>query len=60
MTAFAVPVRRPISHRLALRAGRALTAWGARPVRPWHYAERVATVEASRHSVTRGLPQLPR
>ncbi|MDN4615135.1 hypothetical protein P5G50_11820 [Leifsonia sp. F6_8S_P_1B] len=60
MTAFAAPVRRPFSHRIALRAGRALTTWGARAPRPQHDAERVSTMEAARDHAARTLPQLPR
>lgn len=60
MTALAASVHRPVSHRLALRAGRALTAWGARPVRPDGYTQRVAAVEQTRDRAARLLPQLPR
>lgn len=61
MTAVLVSSYRPISHRLALRVGRALTAWGARPLtREPRHAERVALVEAARDSAARTLPQLPR
>ncbi|MBW8872970.1 MAG: hypothetical protein JF618_12715, partial [Leifsonia sp.] len=46
---------------LALRLGRALTAWGARPLaREPHHVERVARMEFSRDAAARTLPQLPR
>jgi len=61
MTAVLVSAYRPLSHRLALRAGRALTAWGARPLaREPHHAARVARIEGSREAAARTLPQLPR
>ncbi|MEY9953750.1 hypothetical protein [Leifsonia sp. EB34] len=61
MTAIAVSVHRPFSHRAALRLGRALTAWGMRqPARQNRHAELVATVERSRDRAARTLPQLPR
>ncbi len=59
MTAIALPLRPSWTRRLALRAGRALTAWAARPrPRTPDYAERVARIERSRDSLTR--LQLPR
>lgn len=62
MTAVLVPpYRRPLAHRLALRLGLALTAWGARPpARGPHHADRVALVERTRDAAARTLPQLPR
>lgn len=61
MTTVLVPVHQTLSHRAALRLGRALTAWGARPpsMLPG-YGERVAVFEASRDVAVRTLPQLPR
>jgi hypothetical protein len=61
MTAVLVSAYRPLPHRLALRLGRALTAWGARPLaREPHDADRVARMERSRDAAARTLPQLPR
>lgn len=61
MTAYALPARRPWTHRTALRLGSALTAWGARSApRVSRYAERVERVEATRDHAARALPQLPR
>ncbi|MGO4535472.1 hypothetical protein [Leifsonia sp. 2MCAF36] len=61
MTAVLVSTYRPLTHRLALRIGRALTAWGARPLcREPYDAERVARIETARDSAARILPQLPR
>ncbi|MEN0085864.1 MAG: hypothetical protein AAGC66_13965 [Leifsonia sp.] len=61
MTAVLVSTYRPLTHRVALRLGRALTAWGDRPLaREAHHADRVALVERTRHDATRTLPQLPR
>ncbi|OJX81606.1 MULTISPECIES: hypothetical protein [unclassified Leifsonia] len=61
MTAYVLPARRPWTHRTALRLGRALTAWGARPVRRSPaYAERLALVEATRDSAARVVAGLPR
>ncbi|MGN6426228.1 hypothetical protein [uncultured Leifsonia sp.] len=61
MTAVTVTVRRPISHRAALRLGRALTAWGTRqPAIGPDHAARVAVLESTRDSAARLLPQLPR
>jgi hypothetical protein len=55
------PVRLPWTHRIALRFGRALTAWAGRPVRhhpSWSYAERVDRFEQARDQAMRTLPQL--
>lgn len=61
MTAITVYAHRPLSHRAALRLGRALTAWGMRqPVRPTRHAELVAAAEAHRDRAAHVLPQLPR
>jgi hypothetical protein len=61
MTAVLVSTYRPLTHRVALRLGRALTAWGDRPLRRAPFdAERVARIETARDSAARILPQLPR
>ena len=61
MTAVLVPVHRPLTHRVAVRLGRALTAWGDRPpARDLRHAERVARIEGARDTAARMLPQLPR
>ena len=61
MTAVLVSSYRPLTHRVALRLGRALTAWADRPTgRAPHDAERVARIESARDSAARTLPQLPR
>lgn len=61
MTAVLVSTYRPLTHRVALRVGRALTAWGARPLaREPHHADRVARLERTRDAAARTLPQLPR
>ena len=61
MTAVLVSTYRPVSHRLALRIGQALTAWGDRPLRREpHDADRIARIESARDSAARTLPQLPR
>ncbi|RDV46573.1 hypothetical protein DOE76_00500 [Leifsonia sp. ku-ls] len=61
MTAVLVSPHRPFAHRVALRLGRALTAWGDRPpARGPQYADRVALVERTRDTAARSLPQLPR
>lgn len=61
MTDYALPARRPWTHRTALRLGEALTAWGTRPVRrPSTYSERIELVERTRDRAARMLPQLPR
>jgi len=61
MTAVLVSTYRPLTHRVALRLGRALTAWGDRPLRHAPFdAERVARIESARDSAARVLPQLPR
>lgn len=61
MTAVTVSAYRPFSHRAALRLGRALTAWGARPPsHPSDHAALVAAAERQRDSAARILPQLPR
>jgi hypothetical protein len=61
MTAYALPARRPWTHRTAIRLGGALTAWGARPLgrSPLH-AESVDLVEGARDHAARTIPQLPR
>ena len=61
MTAVLVTPYRPFTHRVALRVGRALTAWGARPLpRGVRHADRVERIERTRDTATRTLPQLPR
>ncbi|MCU1347893.1 MAG: hypothetical protein JWO56_923 [Acidobacteria bacterium] len=61
MTAVLVSTYRPLTHRLALRIGQALTAWGDRPLGHAPYdAERVSRIETARDSAARTLPQLPR
>lgn len=61
MTAVLVSTYRPLTHRLALRIGQALTAWADRPSHREPYdAERVARIESARHSAALTLPQLPR
>ncbi|WP_431221104.1 hypothetical protein [Leifsonia xyli] len=61
MTAVVVSAYRPLTHRVAHRLGRALTAWAERPLarEPFH-AERIARIETARDSAARALPQLPR
>ncbi|MGO4594007.1 hypothetical protein AB4Z18_09310 [Leifsonia sp. 2TAF2] len=52
---------RPLPHRLALRLGRALIAWGARPLaREPRHLDRVDRMERARDAAARTLPQLPR
>ncbi|ANF30541.1 hypothetical protein A0130_01615 [Leifsonia xyli] len=61
MTAVLVSTYRPFTHRLAARAGKALTAWADRPLaRAPRDAERVALIERTREHAARTLPQLPR
>ncbi|WP_285117025.1 hypothetical protein [Leifsonia sp. fls2-241-R2A-40a] len=61
MTAVLISVYRPLTHRVALRLGHALTAWGARPLarEPYDH-DRVARIERTRDAAARTLPQLPR
>jgi hypothetical protein len=61
MTTVVISAYRPWSHRVALRIGSALTAWGARPiVHDGQHDARVALIEGSREAAARVLPQLPR
>jgi hypothetical protein len=61
MTAVTFAAHRPLSHRAALRLGRALTAWGARqPSNASDHAALVAALERHRERAARILPQLPR
>ena len=61
MTAYALPARRPWTHRTAVRLGHALTAWGDRPVHASAaHGDLVDEVEATRDRAARQLPQLPR
>ena len=61
MTAVLVSSYRPFTHRVAVRLGRALTAWGDRPLsRAPFDAERVARIESAREAAAHTLPQLPR
>ncbi|GAA2062752.1 MULTISPECIES: hypothetical protein [Leifsonia] len=61
MTAVLVTTYRPFTHRVALRVGRALTAWGARPLpHGLGHADRVERIERTRDTAALTLPQLPR
>lgn len=61
MTAVLVTPYRPFTHRVALRVGTALTAWGARPLpRGLRHADRVELIERTREAAAHTLPQLPR
>jgi hypothetical protein len=61
MTAIAVTASLPWTHRAAVRLGRALTAWGTRPIaRASLHTDRVARLEGIRDHAAHTLPQLPR
>ena len=61
MTAVLVSTYRPLTHRVAARVGRALTAWADRPLaRAPHDVDRVELIERTRDTAARTLPQLPR
>jgi hypothetical protein len=61
MTTVVISPYRPWSHRVALRIGGALSAWGARPIaHDGRHDARVALIEGSRDGAARVLPQLPR